>query len=207
GAAIDLPAGPSEVMIIADDSAVPAWTAADLLAQAEHDTLAQALLLATSRPFAEAVAAELDRQLPQRTRQSILRESTRTIRLLVVPDLDTAVQLANRYAPEHLLIQTCAPRSLLAEIRNAGSVFLGHLTPETLGDYCAGPNHVLPTSGHARAYSGLSLLDFQRRMTVQEASADGLRELGPTACELALLEGLDAHAQAVALRLEGLASR
>ena len=131
--------------------------------------------------------------------------SDKPARILVVGDLAQAVAIAEAYAPEHLIIETRAPRALLAQIHNAGSVFLGHWSPETLGDYCAGPNHVLPTYGYARAYSGLSVADFQRRMSVQEVSPEGLRALGPTATTLARLEGLDAHAAAVDIRLAALA--
>ena len=205
GAALDLPAGPSEVLVIADDSARPEFVAADLLAQAEHDPRAQALLLTTSAALAQRVAAQVTEQLRLRTRRDILRQSVAASRILVMPDLTTAVDVSNRYAPEHLIIETRAPRSLLEQVRQAGSVFLGEWSPEPMGDYCSGTNHVLPTYGHARAYSGLSVLDFTRRITVQELSADGLRRLGPTASTLARLEGLDAHAAAVDLRLAALA--
>jgi histidinol dehydrogenase len=204
GAALDLPAGPSEVLVIADDSARAAFVAADLLAQAEHDARAQAMLVTPSRALAQQVAAAVAQQLEQRTRLDILRQSIAASRILLVPDLATALAVSNRYAPEHLLLQTRAPRSLLDQVQNAGSVFIGPWSPEPLGDYCSGTNHVLPTYGHARAYSGLSVADFTRRITVQELSAQGLRQLGPTAATLARLEGLDAHAAAVDLRLEAL---
>jgi histidinol dehydrogenase len=205
GAALDLPAGPSEVLVIADDSARAEFVAADLLAQAEHDPRAQALLLTTSAALAQRVAAQVTEQLKLRTRRDILRHSVAASRILVVPDLATAVSVSNRYAPEHLIIETRAPRTLLDRIRNAGSIFIGEWSPEPMGDYCSGTNHVLPTYGHARAYSGLSVIDFTRRITVQELSREGLRQLGPTAATLARLEGLDAHAAAVDLRLAALA--
>jgi len=205
GAALDMPAGPSEVLVIADDSAQPRFVAADLLAQAEHDPLAQALLVTDSAALAQQVAAALTQQMATLSRLGILEQSIRAARILVVGDLAQAVAIAEAYAPEHLIIETRAPRALLAQIHNAGSVFLGHWSPETLGDYCAGPNHVLPTYGYARAYSGLSVADFQRRMSVQEVSPEGLRALGPTATTLARLEGLDAHAAAVDIRLAALA--
>ncbi|MGA8707286.1 MAG: histidinol dehydrogenase [Steroidobacteraceae bacterium] len=205
GAALDLPAGPSEVLVIADDSARPEFVAADLLAQAEHDPRAQALLLTTSPSLAQSVAAQVTEQMQARARGDILRRSVAASRILVMPDLATAVDVSNRYAPEHLIIETRAPRSLLERIRHAGSVFLGEWSPEPMGDYCSGTNHVLPTYGHARAYSGLSVLDFTRRITVQELTPDGLRQLGPTAATLARLEGLDGHAAAVELRLQALA--
>jgi histidinol dehydrogenase len=201
GAALDLPAGPSEVLVIADETASPAYVAADLLAQAEHDPSSQAILLTTGEPLAHAVAAEINRLVPQLSRRKVLEQSLHALRLIVVPDLDTALRLSNAYAPEHLLIQTRAARALLAQVLNAGSVFLGPWSPEPLGDYCSGTNHVLPTYGHARACSGLAVSDFTRRMTVQELSREGLRQLGPVAITLAELEGLTAHAAAVRVRL------
>jgi histidinol dehydrogenase len=204
GAALDLPAGPSEVLVIADDSARAEFVAADLLAQAEHDPLSQALLLTPSRDLAAAVRAAALRQLQGLSRSDILRRSLARSRLVVVRDLDTAIDLSNEYAPEHLLLQVRKPRTLLDRVQNAGSVFLGPWSPEPMGDYCSGTNHVLPTYGYARAYSGLSVADFLKRITVQELTEDGLRGLGPTASTLARLEGLDAHALAVDLRLRAL---
>ncbi len=204
GAACDLPAGPSEVLVIADDSANPAFVAADLLAQAEHDVRAQALLVTDSAALAEKVAREFHRQRRALSRKLILEQSAANCRVLVVPNLVVALQVSNDYAPEHLIVQTREPRALLDGIANAGSVFLGEWSPESMGDYCSGTNHVLPTYGYARAYSGLSLTDFQKRVTVQELTSSGLRNLGPVAETLALLEGLDAHARAVTIRLEAL---
>ncbi len=207
GAALDLPAGPSEVMVLADDSADAQFVAADLLAQAEHDASAQALLVTTSGALAERVAQAVRERAPLLGRHAILRESLQAARLIVVRDLQTAVQIAEQYAPEHLLIETRAPRELLGAITTAGSVFLGRWTPETMGDYCSGTNHVLPTYGHARAYSGLGVSDFLRSMTVQELTIAGLKSLGPVAARLARLENLDAHAAAVELRLAALRDR
>jgi histidinol dehydrogenase len=204
GAALDLPAGPSEVLVIADDSARSDFVAADLLAQAEHDPLSQALLLTPSPRLAEAVRAAALMQLERLSRSTVLQQSLARSRIIIVRDLDEAVSLSNGYAPEHLLLQCDDPRARLAQVRAAGSVFLGPWSPEPLGDYCSGTNHVLPTYGYARAYSGLSVLDFLRRITVQELTADGLRGLGPVAKTLADLEGLDAHALAVQLRLSAL---
>ena len=204
GAALDMPAGPSEVLVIADDSAEPAFVAADLLAQAEHSPDAQVMLVTLSREFADASAAEVSRQLEALPRREIAAAAIASSRILLVPDIDTALEVSNRYAPEHLILQVRAPRRWLERVRNAGSVFLGSWTPETLGDYCSGTNHVLPTYGHARAYSGLGVLDFVRRMTVQEASPEGLADLGPVARTLARLESLEAHARAVEVRLETL---
>jgi len=207
GAAIDLPAGPSEVLVIADDSADPRFVAADLLAQAEHDTIAQVVLVTTSASLARAVEAEAAAQAGRLSRRHIVDESMGHARVILVDDLATAVQVSNDYAPEHLIIQTREPRALLAEVQSAGSVFLGPWSPESMGDYCSGTNHVLPTYGYARSYSGVSLLEFQKRITVQELSAAGLRALGPTAVTLSGLEGLDAHGNAVTLRLNALAAR
>jgi histidinol dehydrogenase len=204
GAAIDLPAGPSEVLVIADDSANAKFVAADLLAQAEHDVLAQVVLVTTSKALATAVANELATQAETLTRRDIVARSLANSRCILVADLATAVDVSNRYAPEHLLIQTRNPRALLPQVASAGSVFLGEWSPESMGDYCSGTNHVLPTFGYARSYSGVSLLDFQKRITVQELSADGLRSLGPTAVTLSAMEGLDAHGNAVKVRLAAL---
>jgi histidinol dehydrogenase len=204
GAACDLPAGPSEVLVIADGNANAAFVAADLLAQAEHDVRAQSLLVTDSPVFAQAVGIEFERQRSSLSRQSILKESAANCRIILVADIATALAVSNDYAPEHLIVQTAQPRDLLDGVLNAGSVFLGAWSPESMGDYCSGTNHVLPTYGYARAYSGLSLNDFQKRMTVQELTADGIRRLGPVAETLASMEGLDAHERAVTIRLQSL---
>src|SRR6267154_1559396 len=205
GAACDLPAGPSEVLVIADATARADFVAADLLAQAEHDPQAQALLVTDSRELAVRVAQALASALPGLMRRPILEQSLAACRCILVPELDTALAVANEYAPEHLLLQVREPRHWLTRVRNAGAVFLGSWSPEPLGDYCTGANHVLPTGGYARALSGLSVRDFLKTITVQELSPAGLSALGPTAVTLALLEGLDAHAQAVTRRLGALA--
>jgi histidinol dehydrogenase len=204
GAALDMPAGPSEVLVIADESARAEFIASDLLGQAEHDPRSQALLVTPSRALAQAVAAAVERQLPALSRTQILRHSLAASRIVLVSDLAQALEVSNAYAPEHLIIDTRSPRALLDRVTTAGSVFLGPWSPVTMGDYCSGTNHVLPTYGYARAYSGLSVLDFTRRMTVQELQPEGLRALGPTASTLAQLEGLDAHVATVTLRLEAL---
>jgi len=201
GAACDLPAGPSEVLVIADDSARAELVAADLLAQAEHDARSQALLVTPSRSLAASVVDAVASQARGLSRQTILQHSLAASRCIVVPDLASACAVANQYAPEHLILQVREPRRWLAEVVSAGSVFLGEWSPEPLGDYCSGTNHVLPTYGYAHALSGLSILDFLKRITVQELSAEGLAALGPVAVELARLEGLDAHAAAVTRRL------
>ncbi len=207
GAAIDLPAGPSEVLVIADDSANARFVAADLLAQAEHDTLAQVILVTTSATLAADVAKQLALQAETLTRLKIVEQSMANSRAIVVADLDTALAISNEYAPEHLIIQTREPRALLPKVECAGSVFIGEWSPESMGDYCSGTNHVLPTYGYARSHSGVSLLEFQKRITVQELSADGLRGLGPTAITLSGIEGLDAHGNAVRVRLDALGAR
>ncbi len=204
GAAADLPAGVTEVMVIADDSARADFIAADLLAQAEHSAEAQALLVTTSAPMAQRVADEVRSQAGILSRAAILSQSVANMRLLVVDSLETAFRVANEYAPEHLLLEIAEPRAGLAHVTAAGSVFLGSWSPESMGDYCSGPNHTLPTYGFAKAYSGLALEDFQKRITVQELTPAGLRGLGPTAQILAGLEGLDAHAAAVSIRLRAI---
>jgi histidinol dehydrogenase len=201
GAACDMPAGPSEVLVIADDTARADFVAADLLAQAEHDGQAQAILVTPSRKLAEATATAIQSQLGRLSRRAILDKSLASSRCIVVSDLDTAMRVANEYAAEHLILEVSEPRRWLPQIHNAGSIFLGAWSPEPMGDYCSGTNHVLPTYGYARTYSGLSVLDFVKGVTVQELSPAGLRALGPTAVTLAELEGLDAHANAVTLRL------
>jgi histidinol dehydrogenase len=207
GAAADLPAGVTEVMVIADESAHADFVAADLLAQAEHSPDAQSLLVTTSAALAADVARRVPEQMLSLSRGRILAQSVQHMRVLIADTLDTAFQIANDYAPEHLLLQIREPRRWLSHISAAGAVFLGHWSPESLGDYCSGPNHTLPTYGYAKAYSGLSLEDFQKRITVQEVTPAGLMELGPTAQILADLEGLDAHAAAVTIRLAAAGER
>ncbi len=202
GASIDMPAGPSEVLVIADNAANPAFVAADLLSQAEHGADSQVMLITTSRRVADEVIRETQRQLAALTRQGIARAALEESHVILVDDVAGAIAISNRYAPEHLILQIRNPRSMLDQVRNAGSVFLGRWSPESVGDYCSGTNHVLPTYGTAKSYSGLGVEQFMRQMTVQELTKDGLRLLAPTVIELATLEGLDAHAQAVQLRLD-----
>ncbi|MDH3849115.1 MAG: histidinol dehydrogenase, partial [Gammaproteobacteria bacterium] len=201
GAAIDMPAGPSEVMVIADGSASAEFVASDLLSQAEHGVDSQVVLVTTSGRLADAVEEQLAQQLQSLSRAEIARGSLQHARMVIVDDLEMAVEVSNRYAPEHLILQCNDARALLPAIRNAGSVFVGQWTPESVGDYCSGTNHVLPTYGYARSYSGLSLDQFMRGMTVQELTRDGLAGLSGTVVTLAGLEGLDAHASAVTRRL------
>ena len=204
GAALDLPAGPSEVLVIADDSARPAFVAADLLAQAEHDPSAQVILVTTSAALGAAVVADVERQQASLSRRAITTAALKASRVILVEDLPTAFAVSNAYAPEHLILEIDGARDWLPSVRAAGSVFLGHWSPESIGDYCSGTNHVLPTYGYARAFSGLSVGDFMRRITVQELTPAGLADLGPVAQTLAGLEGLDAHAAAVTVRLAAL---
>lgn len=201
-AAIDMPAGPSEVLVIADVGADPAFVAADLLSQAEHGPDSQVLLLSDAPTLLDRVAIELERQLAALPRAAIARQALAASRLIEVERLDDAFTISNEYAPEHLILALRDPRAWLERVEAAGSVFLGDYTPEALGDYCSGTNHVLPTSGAARAYSGVSVASFQNFVSVQAASRAGIGGIGECALTLARAEGLDAHANAVALRLE-----
>ncbi|HZF27699.1 MAG TPA: histidinol dehydrogenase [Gammaproteobacteria bacterium] len=201
GAARDYPAGPSEVLVIADAGANPVFVASDLLSQAEHGKDSQVLLLTTSPELASATLAEIDRQKARLARRELVEGALAASSAIVVDDLATAFAIANRYAPEHLILQVEQPRDWLPRVQAAGSVFLGPWTPESVGDYCSGTNHVLPTYGFARRYSSLGVNDFLRSMTVQELTPEGLRNIGPIATTLAALEGLDAHAWAVTERL------
>jgi histidinol dehydrogenase len=201
GAAMDMPAGPSEVLVIADAHASAEFVASDLLSQAEHGVDSQVVLVTTSSELATAVAEEIQRQLAELSRSEIAAEALDNSRIIVVPDLDTAAKVSNRYAPEHLILQVEHPRDMLPALRNAGSIFLGQWTPESVGDYCSGTNHVLPTYGFAQTYSGLGVDQFMRQMTIQELSLEGLRNIGEAVVSLAGLEGLDAHAAAVTRRL------
>ncbi|MCF6263790.1 MAG: histidinol dehydrogenase [Xanthomonadales bacterium] len=205
GAAIDMPAGPSEVLVIADEYALAdngaefiAW---DLLSQAEHGPDSQALLLTESRPLAVAVMAKIESLLARSPRAEILKQSLQSAQFILVDDLQQALEISEDYAPEHLIINTRNPRELAKQVNNAGSVFIGRWTPESLGDYCSGTNHVLPTYGWARSHGALGVSDFKRRMTLQEASRSGLQLIGPTAEILAEVEGLNAHKMAVTSRL------
>jgi len=207
GAAIDMPAGPSEVLVIADDGANPAFVAADLLSQAEHGPDSQVVLLSPSAALLDAVAAEVQRQVATLPRSETALKALAQSRLIAVDSLAQAVEVSNRYAPEHLIIQTAEPRALLDGIESAGSVFLGPWTPESVGDYCSGSNHVLPTYGYARSYSGVSVASFVKQISVQEVSAEGLRAIGPCTVTLAAAEQLEAHRRAVSMRLDVLEGR
>ena len=199
---IDLIAGPSEVLVVADDGNDPDWVAADLLAQAEHDTAAQSILITDSAALAAAVAAAVERQLKTLPRAETAAASWRDYgAIITVKSLAGAMVLANRIAPEHLELAVVEPEALLAKVRNAGAVFLGRHTPEVIGDYVGGPNHVLPTARSARFSSGLSVLDFLKRTSLLKLTPEALRTLAPAALTLAKAEGLDAHARSVAIRL------
>ena len=204
GAAQDMPAGPSEVMVVADATANPDFIAMDLLSQAEHGADSQVILVCTDRQLADAVNQSIDRMMPTLSRRDIISGSLAHGSIILTADLDQAIDIANLYAPEHLILQCNKPRSRLEKVSCAGSVFLGPWTPEALGDYCSGTNHVLPTYGYARSFSGLSVSDFQVRITVQEATRQGLQSIAPTVEVLAELEGLDAHARAASVRVAAL---
>ena len=205
---IDMVAGPSEVVVVAEAGADPSWVAADLLAQAEHDPMARAVLLTPSTALIDGVAAEVERQLARLPRKEIAGAALKSHGALVLTrSLEEAVEIANLLAPEHLELQVTDPESWLARVRNAGAVFLGSYTPEVIGDYVAGPNHVLPTGGTARFASALSTEDFVKRLSVIEYARAGLAEAGPHVAELARVEGLDGHAAAAAVRIENTGGR
>jgi len=202
GAAIDMPAGPSELLVIADAGANAAFVAADLLSQAEHGADSQVLLLSTDVTLLDDVDRDIARQLATLTRAEVARKSLAASRAVFVEALDDAFAISNTYAPEHLILALREPRRWLDKVEAAGSVFLGDYAAEALGDYCSGTNHVLPTGGSARALSGLSVASFQNTISVQSVDRRGIAAIGPTAVTLAHAEGLDAHAHAVKLRLE-----
>lgn len=202
GVAIDMPAGPSEVAIYADQTANPAFVAADLLSQAEHGGDSQVVLVSKSVEWVELVQAEIDRQLETLPRAEIARKALVNSRAYIVRDEVQAMVLLNEYAPEHLILACREPEQLAAKVINAGSVFLGHYSPESVGDYASGTNHVLPTNGHSRAYSGVSVDSFVKKITFQQLTTQGLAVIGPTVMRMAQAEGLEAHARAVGVRLK-----
>jgi histidinol dehydrogenase len=193
------------VLVIADAGANPVFVAADLLSQAEHGPDSQVILLSDSARLIERVEREVERQCAALPRADIARQALAQSRLIAVDSLAQAVEVSNRYAPEHLILQVAEPRALLDGIDSAGSIFLGPWAPESVGDYCSGSNHVLPTYGYARSYSGVSVASYQKQISVQEISAEGLRHIGPCTATLAAAEQLEAHRRAVTLRLEALA--
>lgn len=202
--AIDMPAGPSEVAVLADETANPAFVAADLLSQAEHGTDSQAILITTSQDLLQSVTEEVDRQLPSLFRKNIAEKSLANSKLILVKTIDEAIEMVNEYAPEHLIIETKDYVNVAEKIVNAGSVFLGAYSPESAGDYASGTNHTLPTNGYAKAYSGVSVDSFIRKITYQEVTAEGIATIGPAIEVLAANEYLDAHKNAVSVRLETL---
>ncbi|WP_217521399.1 histidinol dehydrogenase [Vibrio metschnikovii] len=204
GAAMDMPAGPSEVLVIADETADAEFIAADLLSQAEHGPDSQVVLVTPSPMIADRVTDAVQRQLKTLTRADIAQQALASSLIIIADSLTQAVAISNYYGPEHLIVQTKNPRELVPLLDNAGSIFLGNWSPESVGDYASGTNHVLPTYGHTRTYSSLGLADFTKRMTVQELTADGLKALAPTVVAMANAEGLDAHRRAVTIRIEKL---
>ena len=200
---IDMVAGPSEILIVCDGSVPVEWVAMDLFSQAEHDEMARAILLCPDTDFIDAVAGEIDRLLPHMARRDIIAASLSAHGALIrVRDLDEAVELSNRIAPEHLELSVADPDALLPGVRHAGAIFMGRYSAEVLGDYCAGPNHVLPTAGTARFSSPLGVYDFQKRSSLIRCSARGASTLGVIAAELAYGEGLEAHAKSAELRID-----
>ena len=200
--AIDMPAGPSEVEVLADESANPVFVAADLLSQAEHGVDSQAVLITTSEKLQSEVVYEVERQLGYLNRRDIAEKSLANSKLILVKDMDEALELTNAYAPEHLIIETKNYMEVSGRIINAGSVFLGAFSPESAGDYASGTNHTLPTNGYAKAYSGVSLDSFIRKITFQEILPDGMAAIGPAIEVMAANEHLDAHKNAVTVRLK-----
>ncbi|MFZ7255303.1 histidinol dehydrogenase [Avibacterium avium] len=204
GAAIDMQAGPSEVLVLADENADPDFVASDLLSQAEHGADSQVILVTPSETLAKNTALAIERQLAQLPRAETARQALSHSRIFIAEDLAQAVEISNQYAPEHLVVQVENARGILDQLDNAGSIFLGAYSPESMGDYASGTNHVLPTYGYTRTTSSLGLADFSKRMTVQELSPQGFRDLAPTVIQMAAAEQLDAHKNAVLVRLEKL---
>ncbi|CDU11380.1 Histidinol dehydrogenase [Vibrio coralliirubri] len=204
GAAIDMPAGPSEVLVIADETADADFIAADLLSQAEHGPDSQVVLVTPSPVVADQVTEAVQKQLKELSRANIAQQALASSLIIIAESLTQAIAISNFYGPEHLIVQTKNPRELLPLLDNAGSIFLGDWSPESAGDYASGTNHVLPTYGYTKTYSSLGLADFSKRMTVQELTADGLKGLAPTVVTMAEAEGLDAHKRAVTIRVEKL---
>jgi len=202
GTAIDMPAGPSEVCVVADATANPDYVAADLLSQAEHGVDSQVLLICNDASMIEKVRKAVDTQLNLLPRKNIAQQALDNSKSILVSNMDEAMLISNQYAPEHLIIAADQAEVLAAQVVNAGSVFLGHYTPESVGDYASGTNHTLPTNGHARAYSGVSVDSFVKKVTFQQITKKGIQQVGPTVIAMAEAEGLDAHANAVKIRIK-----
>lgn len=201
GVAIDMPAGPSEVAVLADQTARPDFVASDLLSQAEHGADSQVILVSTSEALIEGVLAELENQLAALPRKELATEALKNSKAVLVNNPEEAMAILNRYAPEHLILAVENPEEISEKVVNAGSVFLGHYTPESCGDYASGTNHTLPTNGFARTYSGVSVDSFVKKITYQQISRDGLRNIGGTVMKMAEAEQLQAHSNAVNIRL------
>ena len=197
-----MPAGPSEVLVIADQKANPAFVASDLLSQAEHGPDSQVILVTNSLELSKKVEEEIEKQLAVLPRKEIAAKALASSRIIICDNILKACEISNEYAPEHLILQVENPRSLLSNLRNAGSIFLGAWTPESVGDYASGTNHTLPTYGYAKTYSSLGLADYMRRYTVQELNQEALKNLSQTIIELTNAEGLMAHQRAVTIRME-----
>lgn len=204
GVSIDMPAGPSEVAVIADHTANPQFIAADLLSQAEHGNDSQVILLTDSEAVLNQVETAVEEQLSDLSRANFASKALENSKLILVKNLEEAMAMSNAYAPEHLILQVENPEKLADQVVNAGSVFLGHLTPESAGDYASGTNHTLPTNGYARSYSGVSLDTFVKKVTFQKITSEGLKSIGPVIEKMAAAEELDAHKNAVTLRLNSL---
>jgi histidinol dehydrogenase len=200
--AIDMPAGPSEVMVLADETSQPSFVAADFLSQDEHGPDSQSILVCSSEIIAKAVESEINRQMTKLSRQETIAKSLMHSKIIVLPNRDAIARFANEYAPEHLIISMQEPWAMAEKIYAAGSIFIGNYSPESAGDYASGTNHTLPTSRWARSYSALGVESFMRRMTIQELSKEGLEGIGGAIVAMALAEGLDAHAAAVKARIE-----
>jgi len=202
GMAIDMPAGPSEVLVIGDDESRPDFIAADLLSQAEHGADSQVIFVTTEERYFNLVHFAIDEQLKELPRRALAEQALANSKMILVNDLDEAIEMSNAYAPEHLILQTRDAEELAEKVINAGSVFIGHYAPESLGDYASGTNHTLPTNGHAKAYSGVSLDSFVKKITFQKITKEGLNTLGNTVEKMAENEGLIAHKNAVSIRLK-----
>jgi histidinol dehydrogenase len=207
GVAIDMPAGPSEVCVWADDSAIPSFVAADLLSQAEHGVDSQVLLVASNEKIVENVQAELAVQLAQLPRKDIAAKALENSKAIIIENKLEALELINQYAPEHLIMSIENAEIVAEKVVNAGSVFIGNYSPESVGDYASGTNHTLPTNGYANAYSGVSVDSFVKKITFQQLTERGLVNIGKAVMEMAGAEGLDAHENAVAVRLNDIASK
>jgi histidinol dehydrogenase len=207
GVAIDMPAGPSEVCVYADETSIASFVAADLLSQAEHGADSQVLLLANSNELVKAVQKEIETQLTLLPRKELAKKALENSKALVLSNVEDAIEMINEYAPEHLILSINNAAQLAEKIINAGSIFIGNFSPESVGDYASGTNHTLPTNGFAKAYSGVSIDSFVKKITFQQLTERGLENIAPTVIEMATAEGLQAHSRAVELRMEWIKSK